>query len=64
VGCGSFLLKGKWACVLRAWRLVSVSVRSMTAHMAHTRAQHGTGHECGVCELVARLEDERRGHTA
>ena len=34
---------GRWL-----WGLVSVSVRSMTAHMAHTGHEQGTGHECGV----------------
>jgi len=40
-----FFIMGQWACVLRAWRLVSVSVRSLTAHMAHTELEQGVGHE-------------------
>ena len=42
-----FFIMGQWACVLRAWCLVSVSVRSMTPHIAHTQRVQGIGHEYG-----------------
>jgi hypothetical protein len=32
------------------WCLVSVRVRSMTAHKASTERVDSTGHECGECE--------------
>ncbi len=44
---GSVLLMGWWVCVLPSWGLVSVSVRSMTAHIAHTGHEQSTGHEYG-----------------
>ena len=39
------------ACQPGQWtRLVSVSVRSMTAWIAHTQRVDSTEHECGECE--------------
>lgn len=51
---GSFLISAMVACVLRAWGLVSVSVRSLTAHIAHTERVESTGHECEVMRGDAR----------